>query len=342
MTVPATTETAETDHLGGLHCQQHGQNGLKSSRRSLESIRTSVSLDGIFDTANEDQQLQQEHFSASKKGLSQQVERSSTWPAWPSRSSDADWIFAIYGTLDVPQELRASFHKKGFTLFGRFVLTGVEGTTKDGRCFEWSTRRQRKGLGPVWKDDPAFHAASIWQYFDWMYRPQLFHHSPQLAVSYWGALSFFVGGFLFMLSNLAQIFPQAAANIGMSPKNAWGHDLYDWLGALPACVGLYIVMIGHTCKYLEVLNAHYPRRMDKFHRGSSTGKKYRKPSSYGLQGHAYPVRDKRFVLDQGWVVYFPFVLGPAFLAVGGLFIIWESSGKLYRGGWRSAICCTTV
>lgn len=34
---------------------------------------------------------------------------------------------------------------------------------------------------------------------------------------------------------------------------------------------------------------------------------------------------------QGWVIYFPFVLGPAFLTIGGLFIIWESSGKLHRG-----------
>ena len=38
---------------------------------------------------------------------------------------------------------------------------------------------------------------------------------------------------------------------------------------------------------------------------------------------------------QGWVIYFPFVLGPAFLAIGNLFIIWESSGKLYRGEWTS-------
>lgn len=82
------------------------------------------------------------------------------------------------------------------------------GTTADGRSFEWTTRRQRKGLGPLWTDDPAFQTPALLDYLAWLYQPQRFHHSAQLAVSYWGALSFFVGGFLFMMSNLAQIFPQ--------------------------------------------------------------------------------------------------------------------------------------
>ena len=47
------------------------------------------------------------------------------------------------------------------------------------------------------------------------------------------------------------------------------------------------------------------------------------------------------MLLQGWVVYFPFVLGPAFLAIGGLFIIWESSGKLHRGE-SPASCSKTL
>ncbi|CAK0779986.1 hypothetical protein CVIRNUC_004906 [Coccomyxa viridis] len=266
-------------------------------------------------------------------------------------SYDHEWEYAVFGEDGIPEDLRGKLRVAGYRFCGLRCITTVRGVLANGEPFVWKARRHRKGRGVGGK----FVKRPV-SPFAWLDPLPFLHGGALTAVRYCSALLLMLGASIFSFSNAVQISPSIQPR-SMSEKQPYeGYQLYDWLGSTPALAGLTTVAFGTYLKVVEANNTDHEWRMHVWREHGCSGPmpNFRwiafRPDVIGWWGSCLRLVGATLMgtgsivnfINQTahvamsptllyWIMYLPYILGPAFLLSGCMVLTLESSDPWYSG-----------